>query len=217
MEESSTLDALVSADQFVRPSDLSPAQWETLESEMGAVFQPDYRDLALRYDLTTVEVAFTRFSPPGALSSEEGLLEALRSAYNPEDFPFARLYQTRQVVPVGSDYAERYFMLALDQTSARYPKGTLWLFDPLGPGAPNPDTPEASAPAFTPVSSSFSQALHMAYLANALYRGVGGMAKLDGDPTTPAWQANLFERLAAIDPAIRRHAYWREWIAAMVG
>ncbi|HLY31584.1 MAG TPA: SMI1/KNR4 family protein [Ktedonobacterales bacterium] len=208
------LDALLAADSFVRPSALQLPQWQELERELAITFPADYRELALRYDLATAEAAFTRFAPPATGSGEDGLLVGLRLSYNPDDSPFATFYRARQVIPVGVDYAERYFVLVVGQAQQRqrtpYPYGSLWLFDPVDPSAPNP-----TASVFQPVSSSFAQALHMAYYANSLYRGKTADS-LAGDPHSSAWQTALFNRLTTLDTAIRKQSYWREWIAAMV-
>ena len=195
---------------FIPASRVTAEQWRSLEAELGVHFPPDYRDLVLRYDLMEAEVWGTRFAPP--LARPDGIVQALRLAFQPGDSPFTGLYRVQSVAPVGVDFAEYYFVMYIEQVgqatagaeqaAASHPFGSLWCFDP-----------ETGSPDFTFVSSSFAQALRASLYAAEVYRHERGRPRSGALPTDA--QRRLVADLEEMDPAIRGHSYWPSWVDHM--
>lgn len=203
------LAALMASLSFVPDSRVTAEQWRALEEDLGVRFPPDYRDLVLRYDLIEAEAWGTRFAPP--LARPGGIVPALRLAFQPEESPFAELYRTQSVAPVGVDYAEFYLVVAIQQVEAvaaveqgvaPRPFGSMWRFDA-----------ETGSPDFAFVSSSFAQALRAALYAAEVYWRERGRPR--SGALAPDRQRQLVADLEEMDPAIREHISWRDWVAHM--
>lgn len=190
---------------FVPESRVSAEEWRALEADLGVRFPPDYRDIVLRFDLMETEVWGTNFAPP--LTRPGGVVPALRLAFDSAASPFVDLYRMQSLAPVGVDFAEFYFVMAIEQRGVeegvtQRPFGSVWLFDA-----------ETGEPDFTFVSSSFSQALRAAlYAADVFWRERG---RPRNGPLTQERQGQLVADLEEMDPAIGGHTYWRDWVAHM--
>ncbi len=199
------LDALLATDPFVKRSILSAEQLQALEASLGVTLPPDYRALALRYDLATLGSEGFRFAPdPPYLPHASGYVQALQAQLDGRNSPFMQLFNMRLVITVGSYEDECILALAVDTaiTAAgvtTQPYGSLWLYDPM-----DPDPARRASAVFDFVSSSFTQAVHMMYYAKYV---IAHAASEQPD--------ELFAALQAIDPAIERHIFWRDWLSML--
>jgi hypothetical protein len=182
----------------VPPSRVGAADLQALEAELQMTLPPDFKDLALRYDLAALEVHFSHFSP--SFATARGLAGAWRAAYDKREVPFADAYRQWGVLPVGDDWSDLQLLMAVRDSRASTPPGTQQTYLPYGSIWAFDREDRTRGLEFA--SSSFSQAVHGALLLQGLKDPL-----MSGKVTVD----EAVQALEAVDPAIRGHPYWRRW------
>jgi hypothetical protein len=220
-----TLDALLAdyatrttawliTDVKLAPSPVTTGELERIDADLGIRLPPDYKTLALNYNLAAIDFNFSRFYPP--VVRPMGLFAAFDALLNGGAYPFEEEYRRWGVVPVGEDQWQNELVLAVRQSSepqegqaremthplaSTRPYGTIWAF--------YPDEMDSSLRyRFEFVGSSFAQVLHMCLLCwhVSTYRREGQVAMMGKD--------ELRDALATIDPTVSETPYWRLWIGS---
>lgn len=196
------------------PSPVTTGELARIEADLGIRLPPDYRALALRYNLAAIEFNFSRFFPPVLRLRPMGLFDAFNALLNSGEYPFDEEYRRWGVVPVGEDNWQNELVLAVRQPAepregqpremthplaATRPYGTVWGFYP-------DEMHPTLRYTFEFIGSSFSQALHLCLLCWRV------SAHRREEPTATVSEGELRDALATIDPAVPERPYWDVWV-----